>query len=227
MFFLKIFVMFEKVLVKTPKRAKFDFSHGNTLSMQFGKLTPTELRFIVPGDDVSVSMEQIVRLAPMPVPTFVNMKVRHDWFFVPLSMMYQQKALDKLFGQNASSAERPHWNFLVNYVNGMTALPTNYGQAGIREPFVPGSLHDYFNLPVFSDVNCKDSTLATKFGTLLATPNATNYNALVQDTAMQSLLGSLPGPLFEPFLAYHYCWRDWYRFTGYDDTYTSNQGSEV
>ena len=79
--------MFEKVLVKSPKRSRMDMSHGNSVSMRFGQLTPTELRFICPGDDVSVSMEQIVRLAPMPVPTFVNMKVRHDWFFVPLSMM--------------------------------------------------------------------------------------------------------------------------------------------
>ena len=47
-----------------------------------------------PGDEVAVSMEADSSvLAPMPVPTFVNMKVRHDWFFVPLSMMYTKGAL--------------------------------------------------------------------------------------------------------------------------------------
>ena len=46
--------MFEKVLVKSPKRSRMDMSHGNSVSMRFGQLTPTELRFICPGDDVSV-----------------------------------------------------------------------------------------------------------------------------------------------------------------------------
>ena len=148
--------MFEKVLVKKPKRARFDFSHGNTLSMQFGRLTPSEIRFIVPGDDVSVSMEQIVRLAPLPVPTFVNMKVRHDWFFVPLSMMYNQEAMDLLFSQQPGSYHRAHVRNMSDYVVQFTGMPNTYGDFDQMEPFVPGSIHDYLNLPVFSDVNMYD-----------------------------------------------------------------------
>ena len=137
--------MFEKVFVKNPKRSRFDFSHGNTLSMQFGKLTPTEMRFIVPGDDVSVSMEQIVRLAPLPVPTFVNMKIRHDWFFVPLSMMYNQQALDMVFSQNPTSYNRPRCGTLEDYVKIFTSMPLTYGDVSTQEPFVAGSIpHKYY-----------------------------------------------------------------------------------
>ena len=210
--------MFEKVFVKSPKRARFDFSHGNTLSMQFGKLTPTEVRFICPGDDVSVSMEQIIRCAPMPVPTFVNMKVRHDWFFVPLSMLYDQNSLNKLFGQSPSSYQRAHFSSLYSYVKEITEIPLNYGNDGVREPFVPGSIHDFFNLPVLSDNNVADSAVVnpipSEWTAFVANPNSTTYSALVELSAVKTALSALPGPIIEPHLAYHYIWRDWYRFTG-------------
>lgn len=213
--------MFEKVLVKSPKRSRFDFSHGNTLSMVFGKLIPSEVRFIVPGDDVSVSMEQIIRVAPLPVPTFVNMKVRHDWFFVPLSMMYNQEALDTLLGKNPTGVNRFRATSLTSYIANFTAMPVRYGEVGEREPFVPGSLHDYLNMPVFTDVNMTDitGTLNTDYQTFRSSPIAANYSALINNTTVKSVTDSLPGPCLEPHLAYHYIWRDWYRFTGMDDSY--------
>lgn len=217
--------MFEKVLVKKPKRARHDFSHGNTLSMQFGKLTPTEIRFIVPGDDVSVSMEQIVRVAPLPVPTFVNMKVRHDWFFVPLSMMYNQQALDMMLGQSPSSYNRARVSKLTDYISLFTAMPSGYGNIGVQEPFIPGSIHDFFNLPVFTDWNtASPNTVNSKFAAFMATPNSSNYDDLITDSGIKSHTDSMPGPVLEPLLAYHYIWRDWYRFTGLSDN-VNNPGS--
>lgn len=217
--------MFEKVLVKKPKRARFDFSHGNTLSMQFGRMTPTELRFIVPGDDVAVSMEQIVRLAPLPVPTFVNIKVRHDWFFVPLSMMYTSEALDCLFSQQPGSYSRAHVRNLNDYIFYFTGMPNNYGDFNTLEPFVAGSLHDYFNLPVFSDVNMYDfsnQNINQDWLNFQTNPTSSNYVSLRTNQKVQAVTTSLPGPIIEPHLAYHYIWRDWYQFSGLDVASRSN-----
>lgn len=217
--------MFEKVLVKNPKRGRFDFSHGNTLSMQFGKLTPTEIRFICPGDDVSVSMEQIVRVAPMPVPTFVNMKIRHDWFFVPLSMIYNQQALDALLGQNPTGCHRVQTENLNQYVNVFTAYTGNVNPNGGFEPFLPGTIHDYFNLPVFSDINMFDvaaNALLTEWNTFVTTPSSSNYTALINQSGVKTNLAALPGVVLEPHFAYHYIWRDWYRFVGMDTFNASN-----
>lgn len=217
--------MFEKVLVKKPKRARFDFSHGNTLSMQFGRLTPTEMRFIVPGDDVTVSMEQIVRVAPLPVPTFVNMKVRHDWFFVPLTMIYNQQALDALLGQNPTGYNRVRTQRLYDYVALFTTGAGSGFLNGEKQFFLPGSIHDYFNLPVFSDVNMYDpgaGSVLTVWSTFQNTPNNTNYNALISDTTVDSVLTGLPGVVLEPLFAYHYIWRDFYRFVGMDTFQVGN-----
>lgn len=196
--------LFEKILVKKPKRSRLDFSHGNSVSLRWGMLAPTELRFIVPGDEVSVSMEQIVRLAPMPVPTFVNMKVRHDWFFVPLSMMYDKRSMDLLLGTQ-STRNRARVATLGDYV----ALFTNPDT-----PLVPSSLHDYLTYPVLSDVNMRPSERANLL-TFIATPTQANYDALfAAGTGVASVLAESTPYLIEPLLAYHYIWRDYYRFTG-------------
>lgn len=193
--------MFEKVLVKKPKRSRLDFSHGNTVSMRFGQLTPTELRFIVPGDDVAVSMEQVVRLAPLPVPTFVNMKVRHDWFFVPLSMMYNKMAMDQLLGQTSNRARAR-----VGTIGDYAALFTNP-----ESPLLPSSLHDYLGYPVITDENSNATLEITAFNT---TPNATNLAALYAQTDVAMAFSDAVPMTIEPLLAYHYIWRDYYRFTG-------------
>ena len=194
--------LFEKVLVKKPKRSRLDFSHGNSVSMRFGMLTPTEVRFIVPGDDVAVSMEQIVRLAPLPVPTFVNMKVRHDWFFVPLSMMYTKRAMDLLLGSQ-SSRNRVR----VSSMNIYATYFTDY-----QSPLVPSSIHDYLTYPVISDQNIP--MLNSEFGAFILAPNATNYSNLLAASGISTALAENMPVTIEPLLAYHYIWRDYYRFTG-------------
>lgn len=195
--------LFEKVLVKKPKRARFDFSHGNSVSVRFGMLTPTEVRFIVPGDEVAVSMEQIVRLAPMPVPTFVNMKVRHDWFFVPLSMMYDKQAMDLLLGTGTGSSRNRA------RVYGLAAYKTHF--APYTSPLVPSSIHDYLGYPVISDSNT--AVANTEVNAFNANPNATTYAAIWSTLGNDVLNESFP-IVIEPLLAYHYIWRDYYRYTG-------------
>lgn len=197
--------LFEKVLVKKPKRARFDFTHGNSVSMRWGMLTPTETRFIVPGDEVAVSMEQIVRLSPMPVPTFVNMKVRHDWFFVPLSMMYNKRAMDLLMGTGTSGTR------YRARVYGLAAYKTHF--APYTSPLVPSSLHDYLGYPVISDENTADTGVQAAVNAFASSSTSTNYDAIW--TALGSTVLNENFPiLIEPLLAYHYIWRDYYRYTG-------------
>lgn len=200
--------LFEKVLVKKPKRARFDFTHGNSVSMRFGMLTPTEVRFIVPGDEVAVSMEQIVRLSPMPVPTFVNMKVRHDFFFVPLSMMYSKMAMDNLLGTGMGVNARNRFR-----AASLGAYIKHF--APYTSPFVPSSLHDYLGYPVVSDAN--NASAVTEVNAFAASPSQTTYDAIwnaLGTTGSGSVYAEAFPVLLEPLLAYHYIWRDYYRYTG-------------
>ena len=88
---------FNKVLIKAPKRSRIDLSKTAYVGMRIGTATPTYNTFIVPSDEVSASMEQVCRLAPMPVPTFTELKARHDFFFVPLRLLYSDCVYQQLF----------------------------------------------------------------------------------------------------------------------------------
>lgn len=215
---------FTTALVKAPKRARFDFSHDNTVGMRVGCLTPTLSEFIVPGDEVSMSMEQICRLAPMPVPTFTPLKVRHDFFFVPLRLMYGNDYLDKLFGSSSADRLRAH----VQGLDKLYSMATDFysypfgetpGWRVVSSPTgrfpVPGTLMDYLGYPVLSDRNggldvnaLQDISTGdySRFASFL------NQNFDVEN--LENPIASAPRLCFEKFIAYHYIWRDWYRFTG-------------
>lgn len=211
---------FTTALIKAPKRSRFDFSHSNTFGMRIGALTPTLCHQIFPGDDVTLSMEQISRLAPMPVPTFVNLKVRHDFFFVPLRLLYGIETMDKLFGAQAGGVLRmasdnlnqfyqifTPWNLADTIMSDVSELSYKPGYP------LPGSLFDYLGYPVLTDRN----------GGL--TP------AMLEDIAENDMPGALdnlpigagilaastPPINWERLFAYHFIWRDWYRFTGIDN----------
>lgn len=220
---------FNTALLKAPKRSRFDFSHQNTVGIQFGALTPTLSQFIVPGDEVSMSVEQICRLAPMPVPTFVNLKLRHDFFFVPLRLLYGNDYMDKLFGTDTSSIARASINNLLgvyNYFsNGFTSYSgTSTGDSVNVVPIsngvfpVPGTLFDYLGYPVFTDRN---GGLNAAMLTALASNALSSFWSQV---SAQSMPNDWVIPLIntgrvniEKIFAYHFIWRDWYRFVGIQD----------
>lgn len=218
---------FNTAFLKAPKRSRFDFNHSNTVGIQFGALTPTLSHFIVPGDEVSMSMEQIVRLAPMPVPTFVNMKVRHDFFFVPLRLLYGSEYLDKLFGAETSSIARArcenldmfsYW-FSMNFERDSSTSSTTVQMIHPGAvPFVPGTLFDYLGYPVFTDrngaLNSNKINALVNQGTIAF---ATAFNVVNSNDPIYNALHYSPEINVEKLFAYHFIWRDWYRFVGIQD----------
>lgn len=231
--------IFQSALVKKPKRARFDFSHSNTFGMRIGYAYPTEVRFIVPGDDVSVSMTQVARLAPMPVPTFADLKVRHDWFFVPCRLMYNERDMSRIFGSAGENDALPRASLpldeFISQFSGSSIALESYQELGldvcmrkVGDPFTPGSLFDFLGIPVPSDEN-SNNTLSGYIGLLESRfSSASTSTAADKVTAYSDFYGFLENNvatsanlLIEPILAYHYIWRDWYRFTGVqDDTIT-------
>ena len=214
---------FTTAFIKEPKRSKLDWSHDNTVSVPVGEAVPTFTKFIVPGDEVSVSMEQIVRVAPMPVPTFVPLKVRHDWFFVPLRIMYGQDTMDTLFGSQVGATERAHESNLLVFYRKFSAFSfsdegdeqsLNY-ESGADMP-VSSSLFDYIGYPVLTDRNSglKASQLAAVAS---GDGSAIEQSFTMSDTDENAIFPILQqdNPMtVEPLIGYHYIWRDWYRFTG-------------
>lgn len=228
---------FTTALVKAPKRAKFDFSHTNTIGVKFGALTPSLTQFIVPGDDVSVSLEQIARLAPMPVPTFVPLKVRHDFFFVPLRLLYGPEYLDKLFGSDTTIPRAKvdslkelydiFNGFVINRYAGDEPLDIEVFDSS-RFP-VPGTLLEYLGFPAMTDRNgvFEQDDMGPVLEDVVTSPflgqTATRFSNILDENGMSdSFYRSITRSgafVIEPIIAYHFIWRDWYRFTGVQDNY--------
>lgn len=78
---------FGKVTIATNsnrKKAKFNWSHDNNTSYDWGSVQPILSKFMMPDSSINVNMEQLTRLAPMVVPTFGRVKMKNVVHFVSL-----------------------------------------------------------------------------------------------------------------------------------------------
>lgn len=62
---------------------KMDFDNNTT--MDFGFVQPLLSQMLVANSDIKISSKQLVRLAPMPVPSFARVAMHSDASFVPTS----------------------------------------------------------------------------------------------------------------------------------------------
>jgi len=80
--------IFEKVQIKNPPKSVFDLSHDVKMSMKMGKLYPAMVMECVPGDNVTLSCEALVRMAPMIAPLMHRINVYMHYFFVPTRLLW-------------------------------------------------------------------------------------------------------------------------------------------
>lgn len=82
---------FGKVTVKVSdnkKKGKFNLSHDNNTSFDWGSVQPVLSQLMLPDSSINVNMEQLTRLAPMPVPTFGRVKMKNVVHFVSIKDIF-------------------------------------------------------------------------------------------------------------------------------------------
>lgn len=79
----------DKAKVKTgvETRSQFNLSYKVVCTQEISRLQPICKRLLVPGDKISVKPGSFHRLAPLPVPTYGNLKNVTRAFFVPLRIL--------------------------------------------------------------------------------------------------------------------------------------------
>lgn len=70
-------------LGKSTKKYTRNTDFDNNTTMDFGFCQPLFCQFMLPDSDISVSAKQLVRLAPMPVPSFARVSLVNKYVFVP------------------------------------------------------------------------------------------------------------------------------------------------
>lgn len=72
-------------LGKSTKKYLRNTDFDNNTTMDFGFCQPLFCQFLIPDSNISVSAKQLVRLAPMPVPSFARVSLVNKFVFVPWS----------------------------------------------------------------------------------------------------------------------------------------------
>lgn len=116
--------IFNSVLFPAVKKNRFNLSHDIKLSFSMGELVPTCVMDVIPGDEVTISVENMLRFAPLISPVMHKVNVTTHYFFVPNRIL---------------------WDEWEKWIVGESELPA---------PYVPldatvgvGSLADYLGIP--------------------------------------------------------------------------------
>lgn len=120
--------IFTEVKNKRVGSNTFDLSHDRKMSLDMGRLVPIHVQEIVPGDSISMSTSQMLRMAPMITPIMHRIKVHTHFFFVPNRILWDK------------------WEQFIT--GGEDGLDTSVFPVITTNADVPvGSLQDYLGLP--------------------------------------------------------------------------------
>lgn len=116
-------------------RSSFDRSHGYKTTLDAGYLVPVFFDEALPGDTFTVNMTGFARLATPLQPYMDNAYFNSFFFAVPIRLIWEN--WEKFNGAQANPGDST--DYLVPEV-----VASTHG-------FAPGSLYDYFGLPVGVD----------------------------------------------------------------------------
>lgn len=132
--------IFNSVQFRKPDTNRFDMGHDVKLSFSMGELVPTCVMECIPGDKVSIKVENMLRFAPLISPVMHRVKVTTHYFFVPNRIIW------------------PEWEkFITDSLEGLTAPYVTLGTSPNQIVNV-GSLADYMGFPTGSFTNQLDAS---------------------------------------------------------------------
>jgi len=166
---------------------RFDLSHDLKLSFSMGELVPTCVMDCLPGDKVSINVENLLRFAPLVSPVMHKVNVTTHFFFCPTRLVW------------------PEWERWITGDSDVQAPFITVGPAGDVDTVVEGSLADYLGIPTgeyttdipmspmafaaylkiwdeyYRDQNLQDPV----FSELLAGDNSTAYSVWLQESPLR------------------------------------------
>nr|DAH62881.1 MAG TPA: Major capsid protein [Microviridae sp.] len=123
------------VLLRRPKRNKFDLSRVNKLTCEAGEIVPFFLEECIPDDSFKLATANRIRLAPQVLPLMHQIDVSMYWFFVPTRLLWPNWEEFITGGKDGASAP------LVPFLNFSQGDSSHFKTAGV------GLLSDYLGIP--------------------------------------------------------------------------------
>lgn len=101
---------FKNIVLGTSRKSySHNLSFDNNTTMEFGVLQPLLSQYMLPNSTIKVSSKQLVRLAPMPTPSFARMYLANFASFVKMSdvVPYHESLLSKIPFSSSSKTYTP------------------------------------------------------------------------------------------------------------------------
>lgn len=126
------------VLLRRPKRNKFDLSRVNKLTCEAGEIVPFFLEECIPDDSFKLATANRIRLAPQVLPLMHQIDVSMYWFFVPTRLLWLNWEEFITGGKDGTSAPIiPYFNF-------------GQGSSSVKKTAGVGFLSDYLGIPTIA-----------------------------------------------------------------------------
>lgn len=124
------------------QRSTFNRSHGYKTTFGAGYLVPIYVDEALPGDTFNLKLTTLARLATPIVPVMDNLYLDFFFFAVPNRLVWDN--WQKFMGEQVNPGDST--DYLVPQVDFST-----YDGSSTVESRLPGSIYDYFGLPVNAD----------------------------------------------------------------------------
>jgi hypothetical protein len=159
------------VLLRRPKRNKFDLSRVNKLTCEAGEIVPFFLEECLPDDSFKLATANRIRLAPQVLPLMHQIDVSMYWFFVPCRILWPNWEEFITGGKNGTSEP------IIPYLNFSQGSGSYYKTAGV------GLLSDYLGVPtnVNTDANGYGRINSSAFNVLPFAAYVKIYNDYFRD----------------------------------------------
>lgn len=157
------------VLLKRPKRNKFDLSRVNKLTCEAGEIVPFFLEECLPDDSFKLATANRIRLAPQVLPLMHQIDVSMYWFFVPCRILWPKWEEFITGGKDGTSAPIiPYYNF-------------GQGTSSVMKTSGVGLLSDYLGVPTNAVSATSGSIAANSFNFLPFAAYVKIYNDYFRD----------------------------------------------
>ena len=172
------------VLLKRPKRNKFDLSRVNKLTCEAGEIVPFFLEECLPDDSFKLATANRIRLAPQVLPLMHQIDVSMYWFFVPCRILWPNWEEFITGGKNGTSEPIiPYFNF-------------GQGSSSLAKTAGVGMLSDYLGVPTNAVSTTVGAIAANSFNFMPFAAYVKIYNDYFRD---ENFTDELPFELKDGF----------------------------
>ena len=155
-------------------RSRFNLDHDYNTTLSFGETQPSFIREMIPGSKIEVKTNSLVRLAPMPAPTFGRMKIENRSHYIPLSSLVKHFQDSFLTQTMVSEGNKTFIVEKLPYIQ--LACLCWYILTGARVTiYKTAALDDSYKSQTVKGFNCSDSTSLSALQTLLSSLRTAQY----------------------------------------------------